>query len=276
MLSAGPTPRIDTAEWTFSVTTENGAKTRWNWDEFRALPAEDSHRHPLRHPLVEARDDLARRLPRHDLRGGRDRRRVHHGHSYGGYTTNVPLEDLLDGKAWIAFEFDGEPLDPEHGGPARLLVPHLYFWKSAKWVRGLRMMEQRRTGLLGAERLPHVRRPLARAAVLVTAPATDRRDCARRPRPRAASCSTCPAGRATSPASTSTCASPPRTATRRCAPTRSRPPRRGSTRVTVDRLADGEVSPYLVDVVEVGDQIEVRGPVGGWFVWRGAGAHPCS
>ena len=58
-------------------------------------------------------------------------------HSYGGYTTNVPLEDLLDGKAWIAFESDGEPLDPEHGGPARLLVPHLYFWKSAKWVRGL-------------------------------------------------------------------------------------------------------------------------------------------
>ena len=57
-------------------------------------------------------------------------------HSYGGYTTNLPLEDLLDGQAWIAYEYDGEPLDPEHGGPARLLVPHLYFWKSAKWVRG--------------------------------------------------------------------------------------------------------------------------------------------
>ena len=57
--------------------------------------------------------------------------------SYGGYTTNVPLEDLLDGKAWIAHEYDGEPLAAEHGGPARLLVPHLYLWKSAKWVRGL-------------------------------------------------------------------------------------------------------------------------------------------
>jgi DMSO/TMAO reductase YedYZ molybdopterin-dependent catalytic subunit len=67
-------------------------------------------------------------------------------HSYGGYTTNVPLEDLLDGKAWIAFEFDGEPLDPEHGGPARLLVPHLYFWKSAKWVRGLTMMAEDEPG----------------------------------------------------------------------------------------------------------------------------------
>ena len=54
-------------------------------------------------------------------------------------TTNVPLEDLTGGKAWVAFGYGGEPLDPEHGGPARLLVPHLYFWKSAKWVRGLRL-----------------------------------------------------------------------------------------------------------------------------------------
>jgi DMSO/TMAO reductase YedYZ molybdopterin-dependent catalytic subunit len=58
-------------------------------------------------------------------------------HSYGGYTTNLPLADVTDGKAWIAYQFDGQPLDPEHGGPARLLVPHLYFWKSAKWIRGL-------------------------------------------------------------------------------------------------------------------------------------------
>ncbi len=61
--------------------------------------------------------------------------------SYGGYTTNVPLPDLLDGRAWVAFEYDGAPLAPEHGGPARLLVPHLYLWKSAKWVNELRLME---------------------------------------------------------------------------------------------------------------------------------------
>ncbi|HKX13832.1 MAG TPA: molybdopterin-dependent oxidoreductase [Propionibacteriaceae bacterium] len=54
----------------------------------------------------------------------------------------MPLEDLLDGKAWVAFEYDGEQLVPEHGGPARLLVPHLYFWKSAKWVRGIELMLQ--------------------------------------------------------------------------------------------------------------------------------------
>jgi DMSO/TMAO reductase YedYZ molybdopterin-dependent catalytic subunit len=57
--------------------------------------------------------------------------------SDGGYTTNLPIADVRDGKAWIAYEYDGSPLAPEHGGPARLLVPHLYFWKSAKWVRGL-------------------------------------------------------------------------------------------------------------------------------------------
>jgi DMSO/TMAO reductase YedYZ molybdopterin-dependent catalytic subunit len=61
-------------------------------------------------------------------------------HSYGGYTTNLPLEDLLDGKAWVAYRYEGEDLAPEHGGPARLLVPHLYFWKSAKWVRGIQLL----------------------------------------------------------------------------------------------------------------------------------------
>ena len=64
----------------------------------------------------------------------------------GGYTTNLPLDDLLDGKAWVATGYDGEPLEPEHGGPARLLVPHLYFWKSAKWVRGLRLTGEDEAG----------------------------------------------------------------------------------------------------------------------------------
>jgi len=62
--------------------------------------------------------------------------------SDGGYTTNLPLADVTIAKAWVAFAFGGAPLEPEHGGPARLLVPHLYFWKSAKWVRGLRLMAQ--------------------------------------------------------------------------------------------------------------------------------------
>jgi DMSO/TMAO reductase YedYZ molybdopterin-dependent catalytic subunit len=66
--------------------------------------------------------------------------------SYGGYSTNLPLEDLTDHKAWIAFRYDGEDLEPEHGGPARLLVPHLYLWKSAKWVRGIQLLDQDEPG----------------------------------------------------------------------------------------------------------------------------------
>ena len=64
----------------------------------------------------------------------------------GGYTTNLPIEDLSDGKAWVAYNYGGEPLEPEHGGPARLLVPHLYFWKSAKWVRGLQLLDEDEPG----------------------------------------------------------------------------------------------------------------------------------
>jgi DMSO/TMAO reductase YedYZ molybdopterin-dependent catalytic subunit len=66
--------------------------------------------------------------------------------SYGGYSTNLPLADLLDGQAWIAYRYDGEDLAPEHGGPARLLVPHLYFWKSAKWVSGIQLTLQDEPG----------------------------------------------------------------------------------------------------------------------------------
>jgi DMSO/TMAO reductase YedYZ molybdopterin-dependent catalytic subunit len=66
--------------------------------------------------------------------------------SDGGYTTNLPMADVTDGQAWLAFGFDGAPLEPEHGGPVRLLVPHLYFWKSAKWVRGLELLDQDEPG----------------------------------------------------------------------------------------------------------------------------------
>ena len=147
VLSAGPTPRVDSAEWDFSINTETGKKHSWSWDEFLALPAEDvstdihcvtrwskfgtSWRGVSLDTLFEEVESV------HDFVMA---------HSYGGYTTNIPLEDLLDGQAWIAYEFDGEPLEPEHGGPARLLIPHLYFWKSAKWIRGLVMQSQDEPG----------------------------------------------------------------------------------------------------------------------------------
>src|SRR5207245_11541745 len=67
-------------------------------------------------------------------------------YSDGGYTTNLPIADVTGGQAWLAFGYDGRPLDAEHGGPVRLLVPHLYFWKSAKWVRGLELLDQDEPG----------------------------------------------------------------------------------------------------------------------------------
>ena len=74
--------------------------------------------------------------------------------SHTGYTTNLPLADVTGGQAWVVWDFEGQPLPTVHGGPARLLVPHLYFWKSAKWVAGLAAARPRRARVLGAERLP--------------------------------------------------------------------------------------------------------------------------
>ncbi len=140
VLSAGPTPRVRTETWEFTVTTETGEKHAWSWAELMALPSEK--------PTVDIHcvtqwsklDTRWRGVSVDTLVGGLDTAADYvMVHSYGGYTTNLPLADLLDGQAWIAYEYGGEPLTPEHGGPARLLVPHLYFWKSAKWVRGLEL-----------------------------------------------------------------------------------------------------------------------------------------
>jgi DMSO/TMAO reductase YedYZ molybdopterin-dependent catalytic subunit len=66
--------------------------------------------------------------------------------SHTGYTTNLPLADVMGGKAWVVWEYDGKPLEVDHGGPARFLVPHLYFWKSAKWVSGLQLLDHDEPG----------------------------------------------------------------------------------------------------------------------------------
>lgn len=141
VLSAGVTPRIDPAEWTFEIRDETGAEHRWDWDSMRALGLEDItvDIHCVTHwsKLGMSWRGVSVDKVFEDVESQFD---YVMAHSHGGYTTNIPLDDLLDGKAWIAFEADGEPLTPEHGGPVRLLVPHLYFWKSAKWLRGFTMM----------------------------------------------------------------------------------------------------------------------------------------
>ncbi len=140
VLSAGPTPAIDTEDWEFSIRTESGGIHRWSWPELLALPAEvitvDIHCVTSWSKLGTGWRGVSLDTLFADVETAYD---FVMAHSYGGYTTNLPLEEVLDGQAWVAYEYDGAPLAPEHGGPARLLVPHLYFWKSAKWVRGLVM-----------------------------------------------------------------------------------------------------------------------------------------
>jgi DMSO/TMAO reductase YedYZ molybdopterin-dependent catalytic subunit len=141
VLSAGPTPRVETGEWAFSIRTEN-AVTTWTWNELMALPLEDVHTDIHCVTRWSKLETTWRGVSLDTLFAGIDTQLAFAMvHAYGGYTTNLPLADLLGGKAWVAVEFDGKPLEPEHGGPARLLVPHLYFWKSAKWVRGVELQK---------------------------------------------------------------------------------------------------------------------------------------
>ncbi|MGC4770619.1 sulfite oxidase-like oxidoreductase [Micromonospora sp. DT44] len=140
VLSAGPTPRVSLDTWEFVIAAENGAEYRWSWQELMALPQETptvdihcvTHWSKLGTTWTGVSLDTL-------LDGVDTGAHFALAHSYGGYTTNVPLDDLRGGRAWVAHTFDGAPLPAEHGGPARLLVPHLYFWKSAKWVRGIRL-----------------------------------------------------------------------------------------------------------------------------------------
>lgn len=141
VLSAGPTPRVPLEQWEFVVTTETGQAVRWSWSDLLALPSEtptvDIHCVTKWSKLGTVWRGVSLDVLMAGVETAADFALVH---SYGGYTTNLPLEDLLDGQAWIAYEYDGAELAPIHGGPARLLVPHLYFWKSAKWVRGIEML----------------------------------------------------------------------------------------------------------------------------------------
>jgi DMSO/TMAO reductase YedYZ molybdopterin-dependent catalytic subunit len=140
VLSAGPTPHVSLEDWTFSISGEVAEPRSWSWEEFRVLPTQtvtvDIHCVTKWSKLDSVWEGVPVDALLEDVETDAE---YVTAFCDGGYTTNLPLEDVTGGKAWIAFRYDGEELDPEHGGPARLLVPHLYFWKSAKWVRGLRL-----------------------------------------------------------------------------------------------------------------------------------------
>ena len=147
VLTAGPTPDVTPEDWGFRIDGMVGAEREWTAAEFAQLEAEEipcdihcvtkwskldtSFRGVPLDPLLEEAEPLGAYAM---------------AYSYGGYTTNLEVEDLSDGRAWVVTEHEGEPLPREHGGPARLLVPHLYFWKSAKWVAGLRIMDHDEPG----------------------------------------------------------------------------------------------------------------------------------
>jgi DMSO/TMAO reductase YedYZ molybdopterin-dependent catalytic subunit len=147
VLSAGPTPHVPLDQWEFTITGAVAEERRWSWEEIQALPREtptvDIHCVTSWSKLgtewegvsVDTLLEQAEPLGAYTT-----------VHSYGGYTTNLAVEDITDGKAWVVWGYDGEPLGSEHGGPARLLVPHLYFWKSAKWVRGIAVMDDDEPG----------------------------------------------------------------------------------------------------------------------------------
>lgn len=150
VLTYGPTPHVDTANWALELDGFVRKPQSLTWEAFNELPKRTMHtdihcvtrwsKLGMEWKGVSLDDLLA-------VAGGlTDRAMYLVASCYGGYTTNLPVEDILNGKAMVATHANGEPLSPEHGGPARLFVPHLYFWKSAKYIKGLTFTERDHPG----------------------------------------------------------------------------------------------------------------------------------
>jgi DMSO/TMAO reductase YedYZ molybdopterin-dependent catalytic subunit len=149
VLSAGPTPRVRTETWSFTLKDGPRPIAKWSWEEFNALP--QTHFQRDIHCVTTWSkfdtnwegvlvDDLL------EAAGVESSTAYMLAHAFDGYSTNVPVTDLIGGKAMVALRYEGQPISPEHGGPARLLVPHLYFWKSAKWLNGLQFTRRDEAG----------------------------------------------------------------------------------------------------------------------------------
>jgi DMSO/TMAO reductase YedYZ molybdopterin-dependent catalytic subunit len=147
VLSAGPTPHVPLDQWEFAIDDGTDVLQRWDWKSFRELPNEtvtaDLHCVTRWSKLGTTWEGVSLDTLLANVKTDAEYALVH---SYGDYSTNLPLQDLMNKQGWIAFRFDDEDLAPEHGGPARLLVPHLYLWKSAKWVRRITLMHEDTSG----------------------------------------------------------------------------------------------------------------------------------
>ena len=280
VLSAGPTPHIPLEKWEFTIDDGTNVLRQWNWKSFRELPTEnitvDLHCVTRWSKLGTHWEGVSLDTILGEIETDAEYAMVR---SYGDYTTNLPLADLRNKQAWIAFRFDDEDLAPEHGGPARLLVPHLYLWKSAKWVRASDSCTRISPGSGKASGTTSMETRGARSVTRVTNDvACGNSGCSSRRN----------ADSKDDHASGSGLAYPcRRPARRRCRLTApdgysavrsysiaSAPNAEGRVELTVERLPDGEVSPYLTEELAVGDRVELRGPIGGWFVWRSRQTEP--
>ena len=285
VLSAGPTPHTPLDEWSFTINGAVEEPVSWPWEEFVALPREtvtvDIHCVTKWSKL----DTTWTGVSVDTLLEGVD---TDAGYVTawcdGGYTTNLPLEDLTGGRAWIAYEYGGEPLEPEHGGPARLLVPHLYFWKSAKWVRGLELRDHDEPGFWETYGYHNYGDPVERAALLgglIVAPAriawrlaavTDVIVETPRAKTLVLDVPGWPGHVAGQHVDVRLTAEDGYQAQRSYSIASA--PEDATLALTVERLEDGEVSPYLTDELGPGDELELRGPIGGYFVWRSQDGGP--
>jgi DMSO/TMAO reductase YedYZ molybdopterin-dependent catalytic subunit len=149
VLSAGPTPHVALDRWSFTIEGLVREPVSWTWEQFGALPAREwtvdiscvTKWTKLDTQWTGVSVDTLLEHVEIDTAA-----RFVIAYSVGGYTTNLPLTDVINGQAFVAYNYDGAPLEPTHGGPARLVVPHLYFWKSAKWVSGLRLTAEDEPG----------------------------------------------------------------------------------------------------------------------------------
>ena len=149
VLHAGPTPGVDLATWDLKLFGAVTQPKAWTWEEFRALPSSiveaDMHCVTRWSRLDNAWEGVTvGEVMKHIPRKPEARFVLIHGEN--GYTTNLPIDDFLGEDCLFAWSHDGRPLDPDHGGPLRLIVPRLYAWKSAKWVRGVEFLEEDRPG----------------------------------------------------------------------------------------------------------------------------------
>jgi DMSO/TMAO reductase YedYZ molybdopterin-dependent catalytic subunit len=146
ILTAGPTQRTVLDDWTLSFELGGKLLARWDWKEFEALPQTEMKTDIHCVTKWSKLDTRWRGVTIDDLLHAAGLAEAPAGfvmaHCDGGYSTNYAIADLIDRRAMVATHYEDSPLPASHGGPARMLVPHLYFWKSAKWVRRLAFKEQ--------------------------------------------------------------------------------------------------------------------------------------